>query len=68
MVLDRRFSSGSEDEVGRYLIIGAGAAGLSALQAMTGSGYEVLCIEKSHRVGGHWNTDYDALHLITARD
>jgi hypothetical protein len=54
--------------VGRYLIIGAGAAGLSALQAMKRAGHETLCIEKSDRVGGHWNTDYDALHLITARD
>lgn len=54
--------------MGRYLIIGAGAAGLSALQAMKNAGHETLCVEKTDRVGGHWNTDYDALHLITARD
>ncbi|MEV7087434.1 NAD(P)-binding domain-containing protein [Streptomyces sp. NPDC093085] len=51
-----------------YCVIGAGAAGLSALDVLTAAGHEVDCYEKSDRVGGHWNTDYDALHLITARD
>ena len=32
------------------------------------SGREVDCFEQTDRVGGHWNTDYDALHLITSRD
>ena len=52
----------------RYCVIGAGAAGLSALQQLREAGYEVDCFEKTDRVGGHWNTDYDALHLITSRD
>lgn len=52
----------------RYCVIGAGAAGLSALQQLRQAGYEVDCFEKSDRVGGHWHTDYDALHLITSRD
>ncbi|MFD7504338.1 flavin-containing monooxygenase [Streptomyces sp. NPDC059850] len=51
-----------------YCIVGSGAAGLSALNVLTERGYEVDCYEKSDRVGGHWNTDYDALHLITSRD
>ncbi|MGV9865166.1 flavin-containing monooxygenase [Rhodococcus koreensis] len=51
-----------------YCVIGAGAAGLSALNVLTERGYQVDCYEKSDRVGGHWNTDYDALHLITSRD
>jgi Flavin-binding monooxygenase-like len=52
----------------RYCVIGAGAAGISALQQLRNAGYDVDCYEKTDRVGGHWHTDYDALHLITARD
>ena len=52
----------------RYCVIGAGAAGISALQVLRDAGYEVECFEKTERVGGHWHTDYDALHLITSRD
>ncbi|MFW0794863.1 NAD(P)-binding domain-containing protein [Gordonia sp. CPCC 205515] len=52
----------------KYCVIGAGAAGLSALNMLTEQGYEVDCFEKSDVVGGHWNTDYDALHLITSRN
>jgi len=51
-----------------YCIIGAGAAGLAALKEMRDDGFTVDCFEKSSRVGGHWNTDYDALHTITPRD
>lgn len=52
----------------RYCVIGAGAAGVSALQQLRQAGYEVECFEKTDRVGGHWHTDYDSLHLITSRD
>lgn len=52
----------------RYCVIGAGAAGISALQQLREAGYDVDCYEKTDRVGGHWHTDYDALHLITSRD
>lgn len=52
----------------RYCVIGAGAAGISALQQLRQAGHDVDCFEKSSRVGGHWHTDYEALHLITARD
>lgn len=51
-----------------YCVIGAGAAGLSALDVLTARGHQVDCYEKTDRMGGHWNTDYDALHLITSRD
>ncbi|MBO1269285.1 SDR family oxidoreductase [Arthrobacter sp. PO-11] len=47
---------------------GAGAAGISALQQLRQAGHDVDCFEKSGRVGGHWHTDYEALHLITSRD
>lgn len=52
----------------KYAIIGAGAAGLSALAQLRKAGIDADCFEKDDRVAGHWNTDYDALHLITARD
>ena len=52
----------------RYCVIGAGAAGISALQQLREAGHEVECFEKTDRVGGHWHTDYDALHLITSRN
>ncbi|WP_370178881.1 flavin-containing monooxygenase [Rhodococcus wratislaviensis] len=52
----------------RYCVIGAGAAGVSALQQLRQAGHEVECFEKTDRVGGHWHTDYEALHLITSRD
>ena len=38
------------------------------LQQLREAGYEVECFEKTDRVGGHWHTDYDALHLITSRN
>lgn len=52
----------------RYAVIGAGAAGISAAHQLRAAGYDVDCYEQSDRVGGHWNTDYEALHLITSRD
>jgi cation diffusion facilitator CzcD-associated flavoprotein CzcO len=52
----------------RYCVIGAGAAGLAALQVLTDRGFAVDCFERTDRVGGHWHTDYDSLHLITSRD
>lgn len=52
----------------RYCVIGAGAAGVSALQQLRQAGFEVECFERTERVGGHWHTDYDSLHLITSRD
>lgn len=52
---------------GNYCVIGAGAAGLAALEVLRDEGFEVACFERSDRVGGHWHTDYDCLHLITPR-
>jgi cation diffusion facilitator CzcD-associated flavoprotein CzcO len=55
-------------ERGRYCLIGAGAAGLGALAVLADEGFSVDCFERSDRVGGHWHTDYECLHLITPRD
>jgi hypothetical protein len=52
----------------RYCVIGAGAAGLSAIHELRAAGHEVVGYEQTDRVGGHWHTVYDALHLITSRD
>ena len=51
----------------RYCIIGAGPAGLASIKAMLDAGHEIDCFEKSDSIGGHWNRDYDALHVITSR-
>jgi cation diffusion facilitator CzcD-associated flavoprotein CzcO len=53
---------------GHYCLIGAGAAGLGALQVLRDEGVSVDCFERSDRVGGHWHSDYESLHLITPRD
>jgi cation diffusion facilitator CzcD-associated flavoprotein CzcO len=53
---------------GHYCLIGAGAAGLGALQVLRDEGFSVDCFERSDRVGGHWHDDYECLHLITPRD
>ena len=52
----------------RYCVVGAGAAGLAAVQVLTAQGFDVDCYEQSDRVGGHWHSDYESLHLITSRD
>ena len=52
----------------RYCVVGAGAAGLAAVQVLTRQGFAVDCFERRDRVGGHWHTDYESLHLITSRD
>ena len=52
----------------RICVIGAGAAGLAAARDLADRGADFVVFEKSDRVGGHWNHDYEALHLITARD
>jgi cation diffusion facilitator CzcD-associated flavoprotein CzcO len=52
----------------RYCVIGAGAAGLAATAVLREQGFDVVCLEKTQRVGGHWHTDYESLHLITSRD
>ena len=53
---------------GRIFGTVVGAAGLAAVKTLAESGRDVDCFEQTDRVGGHWNTDYDALHLITSRD
>jgi thioredoxin reductase len=52
----------------RYCVVGAGAAGLAAVKVLTERGFAVDCFERTDRIGGHWHTDYESLHLITSRD
>jgi thioredoxin reductase len=49
-------------------VIGAGAAGLGAMEVLQRRGIPFDCYEQTDRVGGHWHTDYESLHLITSRD
>src|SRR4051794_3200585 len=52
----------------RYCVIGAGAAGLGTMEVLQRHGLAFDCFEQSDRLGGHWHTDYESLHLITSRD
>src|ERR1700755_88499 len=52
----------------RVCVIGAGAAGLGTMEVLQRHGIAFDCFEQSERVGGHWHTDYESLHLITSRD
>ncbi|MFY1632278.1 flavin-containing monooxygenase [Solwaraspora sp. WMMB335] len=55
-------------DVPRYCVIGAGAAGLAALQVLTAQGFAVECFERGENVGGQWHQTYDSLHLISSRN
>ena len=56
-------------------VVGAGAAGLTAMKAMLDAGVDVLAFEKGDRVGGLWVMDntsglspaYASLHLNTSK-
>jgi hypothetical protein len=50
----------------KYCVIGAGPAGLASMKTLLDAGLEFDCYERTQKVGGHWNTDYEALHLITS--
>jgi cation diffusion facilitator CzcD-associated flavoprotein CzcO len=52
----------------RLCVIGAGAAGLGTMEVLARRGIAFDCFEQTDRVGGHWHTDYESLHLITSRD
>src|SRR4051812_14771271 len=57
------------DPVGdtQALIVGAGAAGLSAGAALKKQGIEAEVLDKDDRVGGTWARRYTRLHLHTVR-
>jgi cation diffusion facilitator CzcD-associated flavoprotein CzcO len=57
----------SRPDPARFCVIGAGAAGMAAMKALVAAGVPFDCFEATDRVGGHWHTDYDCLHLITPR-
>lgn len=49
------------------VIVGAGAAGLSAAGALKKRGIDSVLLDKDDRVGGTWARRYDRLHLHTIR-
>ena len=49
-------------------VIGAGGSGLGAMEVLQRHRLSFDCFEQSDRVGGHWHTNYESLHLITSRD
>lgn len=59
---DRKKSSKRDYQI---IVIGAGAAGLSAARCLQDAGWEVLVLEARHRIGGRVHTDYNfASHPI----
>ena len=49
------------------VIVGAGAAGLSAGAALRHQGVDAVLLDKDDRVGGTWARRYERLHLHTMR-
>ncbi len=60
----------------RLAVVGAGPAGLAALRALSGRGFDAVAFERRPCVGGVWalhdherpTAAYRSLHLITSRD
>ena len=50
------------------VIIGAGAAGLSAAAALSRRGIDATVLEQDQAIGGTWARRYDRLHLHTTRE
>jgi cation diffusion facilitator CzcD-associated flavoprotein CzcO len=56
-------------------VIGAGSSGIAGLKALVDAGIDVVCYEKSDRVGGNWayrnpngmSAAYRSLHINTSR-
>ena len=49
------------------VVVGAGAAGLSAAAALKKKGIDVVVLEQDPQIGGTWARRYDRLHLHTVR-
>ena len=52
---------------GQVLIVGGGAAGLSAGAALKRKGVESTVLDRDDRIGGTWARRYERLHLHTVR-
>jgi len=50
------------------LIVGGGAAGLSAAGALARRGLDAVVLEQDAALGGTWARRYDRLHLHTMRE
>ena len=49
------------------IVVGGGAAGLSAAAALVRKGIQPLVVDQDDRVGGTWSRRYERLHLHTVR-
>src|SRR6478672_6568154 len=64
---DRTHAGKSMAEVVPVVIVGGGAAGLSAAGALARRGIDAVVLEQEAAVGGTWARRYDRLHLHTMR-
>jgi putative flavoprotein involved in K+ transport len=51
--------------MGKVVVCGAGAAGLSAAASLRRAGLDPVILERSSRVGASWPSRYPALRLTT---
>ena len=54
-------------ETADVVIVGGGAAGLSAAGALKKRGHDPVILEQDERVGARWARRYERLHLHTIR-
>jgi ABC-type phosphate/phosphonate transport system substrate-binding protein/NADPH-dependent 2,4-dienoyl-CoA reductase/sulfur reductase-like enzyme len=54
----RRFATSSAKPPRSVAVVGAGVAGLQAIRALKGHGFNVTAFEASHSVGGLWKSNY----------
>jgi thioredoxin reductase len=66
-MMERHAADHQEDQMNDVdiIIVGGGAAGLSAAGALVRHGLAPLVIERAHHIGAVWEARYDRLHLHT---
>lgn len=70
--MDQEFEMSTDNDDGRYCIIGAGPSGLAAAKNFRERGIPFDCFEKEAQIGGVWNAAtaagivYETTHLVSS--